>query len=236
MAQSQVDVLVMARERRRLDVAAVQETLLAKLTELRERYKDIKHKHAIVFYKTVGEAKEGSQQVRVSCLACSHEFESTGPTRLVKHLLRCPLMPADIKKPFQELNDLNESSKVQKRQHTTLVKEEAQQLAAEHAAKQAKLVQQSGRVGLKSLEVAEADLAIAKFFYANGLAFSAASASGAPGVLLPRDDKEDPGRASWLCTSRPEKARWPAAGRAPRLDVEENRRTRSRWVSGNAIR
>ena len=85
-------------------------------------------------------------------------------------------MPGDVKKPFKELFDQNESNKVQKRQHDTLVKEEAQHLAAEHAAKQAKLVQQSVRVGLKSLEVAEADLAIAKFFYANGLAFSAASA------------------------------------------------------------
>ena len=51
-----VDVLVMARERQRIDVAAVHETLVAELMQLREKHKDIKHKHAIVFYRTVGEA------------------------------------------------------------------------------------------------------------------------------------------------------------------------------------
>ena len=35
--------------------------------------------------------------------------------------------------------------------------------------------QQGVRAGLKSLEAAEADLAIARFFYANGLSFAAAS-------------------------------------------------------------
>ena len=170
------DVLVMARERQRIDVEAVHESLVGKLVQLREKHKDIKHKHAMVFYKTVGEAKARSQQVRVSCLACSHEFESTGPTRLVKHLLRCPLLPAAVRRPFQELNDQNESSKAQKRQHDVLVKEEAQQHAADHAAKQSKLVQQGIRSGMKALEVAEADMAIARFWYANGLSFSAASA------------------------------------------------------------
>ena len=48
------------------------------------------------------------------------------------------------------------------------MKEEAEFAAMEHAAKQAKLVQTGIRVGLKSLEVAEADQAIANWFYANG--------------------------------------------------------------------
>ena len=169
-----VATFLLACKRQRIDVQAVHETLLGKLQELLEVEKDIRSKHVIAFYKKL-DSKEKSQQVRVACLACGHSFEATGPTRQVKHLLRCPLMPGDVKKPFKELFDKNESSKVQKRQHDNLVKEEAQHLAAEHAAKQAKLVQQKIGVGLKSLEVAEADLAIAKFFYANGVAFSAAS-------------------------------------------------------------
>ena len=68
-----------------------------------------------------------------------------------------------------------ESRKVLKRQNENLMREEADVAAVEHAAKQAKLKQQGLRVGLKALEVAEADLAIAKWFYANGISFGAAS-------------------------------------------------------------
>ena len=70
---------------------------------------------------------------------------------------------------------MTESRKVQKRQNEALVKEEADVMSNEHAVKQAKLRQQGVRAGLKSLEAAEADLAIARFFYANGLSFAAAS-------------------------------------------------------------
>ena len=164
-------VLLMAREKQRLDVQVMHEVLLAKLQELPL---GIKHKHAVEFFRTT--AKDKSQQVKGVCLACGLTIASTGSSRLVKHILVCALMPNEVKKPFKVLHELNECNKLQKRQHENLVKEEAQQDAAEHAAKQAKLVQQQVRVGLKTLDVAEADLAIAKFFYANGIAFSAASA------------------------------------------------------------
>ena len=166
-----INVLLQAREKQKLDIAAMHEMMLARLQELPD---DIKHKHAGEFYRTV-KSKEKSQQIKSECLACGHAFETTGSTRLVKHLLNCALVPNEIKKPFRLLFEKNESNRVQKRQHANLVKEEAQHVAAEHAVKQAKLVQQGLRVGMKSLEVAEADLAIAKFFYANGIAFSAAS-------------------------------------------------------------
>ena len=167
--------LLQAREKQRIDAQGTHDVMLAKLLELREQEKDIKHKHAHEFFTTVT-VKEKSQQKRVTCLACGHAFEATGPTRLVKHLVSCPLMPADVKEPFKQIQKQTDAVKLQKRQRDNMVKEEAQQLAAEHAQKQAKLVQQKLRAGLKSLEVFEADLAIAKFWYANGLSFNAATA------------------------------------------------------------
>ena len=166
-----ISALMSAREKRTLDVAAVRDVLLAKLEALPLI---VKPKHASDFYRVVRE-KEHSQQTKSECIACGHSFATTGSTRLVKHLLFCALVPREVKQPFLELQEKSESVQAGKRQHEILVKEEAQQQAAEHSAKQAKLKQQNVRVGLKSLEVAEADMAIAKFFYANGLAFSAAS-------------------------------------------------------------
>ena len=170
-ARDQLSTLLMAREKQRIDLQAMHELLHAKLIDLPD---EVKHKHANVFFRIEG--KDKSQQLRATCLACGLTIASTGSSRLVKHLITCALVPNEVKSPFKELHVKNECNQMQKRQHKTLVKEEALHQASEHAAKQAKLVQQSVRVGLKSLEVAEADLAIAKFFYANGIAFSAASA------------------------------------------------------------
>ena len=164
--------LLMIRERQRLDVQAMHEKLLALLQELPA---DVKHKNANQFFKVVS-SKEKSQQVRVECMACGHSMTSTGSSRLVKHIVMCALMPKDIKKTFLKLTAQTESNKAMKRGNEKLMEEEDQVAAADHAAKQAKLVQLNVRAGLKSLEVAEADLAIAKFFYANGLSFGAASA------------------------------------------------------------
>ena len=172
-----VAALLLARERQRIDAQDTHDILLAKLLELREAKIDIKSKHIFEFYKTVSSKGNKSQQKRVACLACGHSFEATGPTRLVKHLVSCALVPADVKQPFKEIMKKSEGVKVHKRQRDNLVKEEAQQLAAEHAEKQAKLVQQKLRTGFMSLEVYEADLAISKFWYANGLSFNVASAA-----------------------------------------------------------
>lgn len=165
-----LNVLLAAREKQRIDAQANAEVLLAIFKDLPAD--GIKHKHANQFFKVEAAT---SQQTKGVCLACGLRLSSTGSSRFVSHLVSCGLLPNEIKQPFKALKDANESSKLQKRQHDNLVKEEAQHVAAEHAAKQAKLVQQSVRAGLKSLESAEADLAIAKFFYANGIAFSAAS-------------------------------------------------------------
>ena len=148
-----VAALLLARERQRIDAQDTHDILLAKLLELREAKIDIKSKHIFEFYKTVSSKGNKSQQKRVACLACGHSFEATGPTRLVKHLVSCALVPADVKQPFKEIMKKSEGVKVHKRQRDNLVKEEAQQLAAEHAEKQAKLVQQNIRTGFKSLEV-----------------------------------------------------------------------------------
>ena len=78
------------------------------------------------------------------------------------------MVPAAVKKPFEALSRKTQCEQAHKRACDTLVKEEAEFAAREHAAKQAKLVQMGIRVGLKSREVAEADQAIANWFYANG--------------------------------------------------------------------
>ena len=63
-----VATLLLARERQRIDVQAVHETLLGKLQELREVEKDIKCKHAIGSPSTRSStrSKEESQQVRAA--------------------------------------------------------------------------------------------------------------------------------------------------------------------------
>ena len=153
MASSAVAALMLARETQRIEAQGTHEVFLAKQLELSEAGIDIKSKHIFEFYKTVSSKGSKSQQKRVACLACGHSFEATGPTRLVKHLVSCALVPADVKQPFKEIMKKSEGVKVHKRQRDNLVKEEAQQLAAEHAEKQAKLVQQNIRTGFKSLEV-----------------------------------------------------------------------------------
>ena len=167
---------MLARETQRIEAQGTHEVFLAKQLELSEAGIDIKSKHIFEFYKTVSSKGSKSQQKRVACLACGHSFEAAGSTRLVKHFVNCALVPANVKQPFRKIMIETENLKEQKRQRDNLKQEEAQHLAAEHKEKQAKLVQQNIRTGFKSLEVYEADLAISKFWYANGLSFAAASA------------------------------------------------------------
>ena len=167
---------MLARETQRIEAQGTHEVFLAKQLELSEAGIDIKNKHIFEFYKTVSSKGNQSQQKRVSCLACGHSFEAAGSTRLVKHFVNCALVPANVKQPFRKIMIQTENLKEHKRQRDNLKQEEAQHLAAEHKEKQAKLVQQNIRTGFKSLEVYEADLAISKFWYANGLSFAAASA------------------------------------------------------------
>ena len=160
---------VFMSEQRRLELAANRETLMAVKASLPD---EILQAHAAKFYAVT---KTKGQQVKAQCMACGHSFSSTGSHRLVKHLVKCSMVPDDIKKPFEVLMRQTECGKAQKRALDNLVKEEAEVAAREHASKQARLKQSCIRAGLKSLEVDEADEAIANFFYANGLSFAAAS-------------------------------------------------------------
>ena len=161
--------LMTAREKQLLDLQVAHQKMLAIMQELPLA---VKHKHALCFFKTLASK---AQQVKVECMACGYTVTSTGSTRPLKHLVVCALVPKEVKTLFVNLHSMTESRKVQKRQNEALVKDEADVMANEHAVKQAKLRQQGVRAGLKSLEAAEADLAIARFFYANGLSFAAAS-------------------------------------------------------------
>jgi hypothetical protein len=129
-------------EQRWLDIAAMHECLLAILASLPE---DVKPKHAVQYFKVTA-SKEKSQQVK--CMACSSSVSSTGSNRLAKHLQQCSLVPAAVKKPFEALSRKTQCEQAHKRACDTLVKEEAEFAAREHAAKQAKLVQTGIRVGL----------------------------------------------------------------------------------------
>eukprot|EP00966_Prymnesium_polylepis_P321600 7377905-Prymnesium_polylepis.1 len=88
-------------------------------------------------------------------------------------------MPAQVKKPFKELREKTESNRQGKREVALVQSEEAQIAAQQHAAQQARLKQQCIRAGVHSAEVDAADKAIANFFYANALPFSAASSDQA---------------------------------------------------------
>ena len=58
------------------------------------------------------------------------------------------MVPVAVKKPFEALSRKTQCEQAHKRACDTLVKEEAEFAAREHAAKQAKLVQTGIRVGL----------------------------------------------------------------------------------------
>eukprot|EP00966_Prymnesium_polylepis_P330765 7386382-Prymnesium_polylepis.1 len=156
-----------------LDIAQRHEQTLAIFAPHKE---GLKPKHAHLFFtEVVTTNPNNSQQMKGSCFNCKQSVSSTGGTRFASHLAGCPLVPAQVRQAFKALQHEKEKKSCAKRDALTLANEEADIMAKEHEAQQVALKQQCIRAGLKTAEVAAADVAIANFMYANGISFSVAS-------------------------------------------------------------
>lgn len=82
-----------------------------------------------------------------------------------------------VKEGFKAIRDAKGMKRKLDKESMVLREEERQLAASEHADAQAKLKQQCIRAGFKTAQKSAADLAIARFFYANGIPFSAADAA-----------------------------------------------------------
>ena len=137
-----------------------------------------KCKQAIEFFTNIKSEKVGSQQVKATCVFCKRgPIASTGSARLVDHLLCCDAAPRPVKEGFKLLREATNSKRKLEEEAIVLREEERQHTAVAHEEAQAKLKQQYITVGLKTGQQAAADLAIARFFYANGISFSAANST-----------------------------------------------------------
>ena len=135
----------------------------------------IKPKEVMNFLKNVEHTNPtNAQQMKADCMACSRSVTSTGAAKFVIHIVGCPLMPRDIRAAFGRLRDQAGRKAAAKQDATVLAEEESQIHKRQHDVEQAVLKQQCIRAGLKTSEVAAADLAIANFFYSNAIGFSAA--------------------------------------------------------------
>ena len=156
-----------------LDVGKTHEEALAIFVPLKA---DLKPKHAFAFMRNVQQlSTSNSQQISAVCICCSKTLRSTGATKLVDHLLVCPLCPGAIRDGFKVLREGTTSKAAGKRAAVTLAKDEAEIYQQRHQQAQSLLKQQGILAGLKTGQVAAADLAIANFFYAHAIPFSAAS-------------------------------------------------------------
>lgn len=130
---------------------------------------------AIEFFYDKKYRAVGSQQLSAKCFFCHMPVTSTGSTKLLNHLMSCVLTPKTIKDAFISLRSLTESKRKAKAEVISVARDEAQLAVHEHNVQQKKLKQAGIKSGLMSAECAAADMAIAEFFYANGLSFFAAS-------------------------------------------------------------
>ena len=157
-----------------LDRAAQHAKMLALLARLTEQ-EALESKHAVEFFEKVQRAPTNRQQLKGCCMACGKLVSSTGSSRLIKHMLVCPLLPMEVVKQFKQLKNMSSEKVCGKREAEALASEEAEVWARKHSVAQAALKQSSIKASMQSGEAAWADKCIAEFFYANAIPFSAAS-------------------------------------------------------------
>lgn len=116
-------------------------------------------------------------QLTAKCMFCSKAVTSTGASRLVDHLVGCLLCPKEVKevgKAMRLMTACKRSAKdaqLKMQQQEAIVQEEMMKVQKVHE-------QQTGiREGFRSAECTLADKAVAQFFYANGISFTAAGDS-----------------------------------------------------------
>ena len=168
--------LAAAAEVQRHDVQAMHEKLRGIFATLTTAGSALAKKHAVHFYDNVVHTNPANnQQMHGNCMCCSRLVPSTGSFKFVEHLTKCALCPREVKDAFLKLCEKTDAKRSEKRDCMVMNTEEAQLAAQEHERRQVVLKQQCIKAGIKQSEVAAADLAIANFFYANAIPFSAAS-------------------------------------------------------------
>lgn len=124
------------------------------------------------------EEKQGSAQVKATCMFCKKAFCSTGMTRLVEHMAECLLCSVEVKESCKKLRDsVNQKRKV-KRDEREIMATELQVQEELMKAQKLTLRQEGIRAGFRLAECDLADRAVAKFFYANGVSFNVAGEGG----------------------------------------------------------
>jgi hypothetical protein len=170
------EMLATAAEVKKLDVAAIHEKATSILADIRSGGVTLQKKHIVQFYEDIEHTNpNNSQQMRGNCMCCLRLVASTGSHKLVEHLQKCPLCPREVREAFSKLSQATVAKSAAKREADTLAEEEAQLAKQEHERRQGMLKQQCIKAGIKESEVSAADLAIAMFFYANAIPFSAAA-------------------------------------------------------------
>ena len=53
-------------------------------------------KDAVQFYDGVVRKPDNKQQIKGNCMACGKSVSSTASTRMLEHLVKCPLVPTEI--------------------------------------------------------------------------------------------------------------------------------------------
>jgi len=165
--------------RQRLDVAAIH----AKALEVHESLSGVtlQPKHAALYFENVVKKESTAQQQSGKCMACDATVVSTGAFKFQTHIINCVLMPAVVKRGFQQLRVATEGKARGKREAALVQQEEVQIAAIQHDAEQKQLKQLCIRAGVHEAETDAADKAIANFFYANAIPFSVATSE--PGSL-----------------------------------------------------
>ena len=86
-------------EAQRVSTERIHEQMLAILAPIKDK---LKKKDAQLFFKDVQHTNpQNMQQMSGTCLCCPMIVNSTGGERFGAHLLKCALVPADVKAAFK---------------------------------------------------------------------------------------------------------------------------------------
>ena len=183
--QRQPPTLGQVADRAQRDAAVLHARLLAVRSGILDKQPSIKSKDAEAFFKDLKRNEDNKHQMKGECMACGKSVSSTASHRLVQHLIKCPLLPAEVKSDFKRIKQDAHNKSCGKRQAEMVAEEEAEVWwAKKHQAAQAVLKQQGIKTSMMGAEAAWADKCIADFFYANAIPFSVASCE--PGGLFRR--------------------------------------------------
>ncbi|KAL1512287.1 hypothetical protein AB1Y20_005549 [Prymnesium parvum] len=124
--------------------------------------------------------KDCSQQIKGACVFCKFSVISTGSSRLMVHLMKCPVAPKGVKDSFKLVEERASLKRKTKAEQILSAKEEMEFKASTKritnaGSPQPQLSQQTIKLSMRTGCKEAADKAIARFFYSNALPFSAAS-------------------------------------------------------------